>query len=45
MKRKTKIFYAALDDFRRKEKKLEWLRENLIEKIEFERLKPDKKHN
>lgn len=45
MKRKAKIFYAALDDFWRKEKKLEWLNENPIEKIAFEHITPDEKHN
>ena len=45
MKRKAKIYYIALDDFRRKEEKLAWLNDNPIEKIEFERLEPDAKHN
>ena len=45
MKRKAKIYYIALDDFWRKEEKLAWLRDNPIEKIEFERLEPDDKHN
>ncbi len=45
MKRKAKIYYIALDDFWRKEEKLAWLNDNPIEKIEFERLEPDAKHN
>jgi predicted helicase len=45
MKRKAKIFYTALDDFWRKEEKLAWLRDNPIEKIAFERIEPDEKHN
>ncbi len=45
MKRKAKIYYIALDDFWRKEEKLAWLRDNPIEKIKFERLEPDAKHN
>ncbi len=44
MKRKAKIYYTSLDDFWRKEKKLEWLRENLIEKIAFESISPNEKH-
>ena len=45
MKRKAKIYYTALDDFWRKEEKLDWLRENPVEKIAFERITPDEKHN
>lgn len=45
MKRKAKIYYISLDDFRRKEKKLDWLRDNPISNIEFERIEPDVKHN
>ena len=44
-KRKAKIYYTALDDFWRKEEKLEWLRDNPIEKIAFEHITPDEKHN
>lgn len=45
MKRKAKIYYIALDDFWRKEKKLEWIRENPIQAIAFERIEPDAKNN
>jgi predicted helicase len=45
MKRKAKIYYTALDDFWRKEEKLAWLRDNPIEKIAFESITPDEKHN
>ncbi|MEJ7701497.1 MAG: hypothetical protein WKF71_17895 [Pyrinomonadaceae bacterium] len=45
MKRKAKIYYTSLDDFWRKEEKLAWLRDNPIEKIEFESITPDEKHN
>lgn len=45
MKRKAKIYYAALDDFWRKEEKLAWLNDNPISKIEFDRIEPDDKHN
>jgi predicted helicase len=44
-KYKCKIYYAALDDFWRKEEKLNWLVENPISKIEFDRIEPDEKHN
>ncbi len=45
MKRKAKIYYTSLDDFWRKEEKLAWLRDNPIEKIQFESITPDEKHN
>lgn len=45
MKRKAKIFYTALDDFWRKEEKLNWLVENHISQIAFERIEPDAKNN
>ena len=45
MKRKAKIYYAAMEDFWRKEEKLAWLRENPIHKIAFESITPDEKHN
>jgi predicted helicase len=45
MKRKAKIYYTSLDDFWRKEEKLGWLRDNPIEKIAFESITPDEKHN
>lgn len=43
--RKAKIYYIALDDFWRKEQKLEWLRENHISQIKFDRIEPDAKNN
>lgn len=39
------IQYIALDDFWRKEQKLQWFTENPIEKIPFERAIPDKQNN
>lgn len=39
------IQYIALDDFWRKEEKLQWFTENPIEKIPFERAIPDKQNN
>lgn len=45
MKRKAKIYYTSLDDFWRKEEKLDWLRDNHISKIKFERIESDSKHN
>lgn len=44
-KHKCKIYYAALDDFWRKEEKLSWLNDNPISKIEFDRIEPDDNHN
>jgi predicted helicase len=44
-KHKCKIHYVELDDFWRKERKLEWIRENPISKIAFQHIKPDAKHN
>jgi len=44
-KHKCRIEYISLDDFWRKEKKLEWLRENPLREIAFGRITPDKKHN
>ncbi|MDX2129904.1 MAG: type ISP restriction/modification enzyme [Chloroherpetonaceae bacterium] len=40
-----KIYYVALDDFWRKEEKLDWLRQNKFEKIQFETVSPDKNGN
>jgi predicted helicase len=40
-----KIHYAALDDFWRKEQKLQWLAENKIKDISFEIIRPDKNNN
>ncbi len=42
---KCKIEYVALNDFWRKEEKLEWLKNNQLEKIHFEDIKPDKNNN
>jgi predicted helicase len=42
---KAKIYYIALDDFWRKEQKLDWIRENPISTIAFERIEPDAKNN
>ncbi len=44
-KHKCKIHYIELDDFWRKEKKLDWIRENPISTITFERIEPDAKNN
>ena len=40
-----KIHYVALDDFWRKEEKLQWLAQNQLRKISFEIIRPDKKNN
>lgn len=40
-----KIYYTALDDFWKKEKKLQWLSENTLQKIPFEIVRPDKDNN
>ncbi|MCB0751809.1 MAG: DNA methyltransferase, partial [Ignavibacteriae bacterium] len=40
-----KIYYSSLPDEWRKEEKYSWLREKQIEKIEFEKITPDSKHN
>lgn len=42
---KCRIEYVAMDDFWRKEEKLEWLRTNPFQKIEFNHVSPDKNHN
>ena len=42
---KCKIHYIALDDFWRKEEKLQWLAQNHLWKIPFEFIRPDKKNN
>ncbi len=44
-KNKCRIEYVSLDDFWLKEEKLEWLRENNLREIAFERISPDKAHN
>jgi predicted helicase len=41
---KCKIHYIALDDFWRKEQKLQWLAQNPLRKIPFEIIRPDKKN-
>ncbi|HAG49931.1 MAG TPA: DNA methyltransferase [Deltaproteobacteria bacterium] len=40
-----RIEYVSMDDFWRKEEKLEWLRTNQLQKIEFAQVTPDKGHN
>ncbi|MDR2342403.1 MAG: N-6 DNA methylase [Campylobacteraceae bacterium] len=40
-----KIHYAALDDFWRKEQKLQWFAENPLKEISFEIVRPDKNSN
>ena len=40
-----KIHYAALDDFWRKEQKLQWLAEHPLKQINFEIIRPDKNNN
>lgn len=40
-----KIHYTALDDFWKKEKKLQWLSENSLRQIPFEIVRPDKNNN
>lgn len=40
-----KIEYSTMDDFWRKEEKLEWLRQHKLENIEFENINPDKTNN
>jgi len=42
---KCKIHYVAMDDFWRKEQKLQWLSQNPLWKISFENIRPDKKNN
>jgi predicted helicase len=42
---KCKINYVALDDFWRKEQKLQWLAQHPLRKISFEFIRPDKKNN
>lgn len=42
---RCKIHYIALDDFMKKEEKLQWLSFNKIEKIPFEYIRPDKNNN
>ncbi|MFL5739311.1 MAG: type ISP restriction/modification enzyme [Flavisolibacter sp.] len=40
-----KIHYVALDDFWKKEQKLEWLSQNPLKQIPFEIVRPDKNNN
>jgi predicted helicase len=40
-----RIYYRALDDFWKKEEKLDWLRENEMHNIDFKRIIPDKNNN
>jgi predicted helicase len=40
-----KIHYISLDDFWRKEQKLQWLAENHLKDIPFELIRPDKHNN
>jgi len=42
---KAKIYYVSLPDEWRKEQKLEWLRENPLRTIAFERITPNKQHS
>ena len=40
-----KIYYTALDDFQRKEDKLDWLKENKLKSISFETINHSEKNN
>ena len=40
-----KIHYTCMDDFQRREQKLQWLTQNPLRKIPFEIIRPDKKAN
>jgi len=42
---KCKIEYISMDDFWRKEEKLDWLKSHPIKSIDFESINPDKNHN
>ncbi|MEJ7575885.1 MAG: type ISP restriction/modification enzyme [Pyrinomonadaceae bacterium] len=44
-KRSCRIHYVAMDDFWRKEAKLEWFGDNPLTSIAFEHITPNKKHN
>lgn len=39
------IFYTELDEYLRKEEKLQWFSENKLEKINFQKISPDKNNN
>ncbi len=43
--RKCRIHYVTMDDFWRKEEKLEWFEENSLSSLPFDRITPDKQHN
>ncbi|GHV03207.1 hypothetical protein AGMMS50229_01670 [Campylobacterota bacterium] len=43
--RSCKIHYIALNDFWKKEEKLQWLSESRLQKIPFEIIRPDKNNN
>lgn len=42
---KCRIHYYTLDDFARKEEKLQWLAETKLRDIQFEQISPDNKNN
>lgn len=44
-KKKCRILYHQMDEYLRKEDKLNWIRNNPISSIEFEEIKPDKNNN
>lgn len=44
-KQPCRIHYVTMDDFWRKETKLEWFGENPLSSISFERITPNDKHN
>ena len=39
------IFYTELDEYWRKEQKLQWFNDNRLEKISFQKINPDKNNN
>jgi predicted helicase len=45
LKQPCRIFYHALDDFWKKEAKLDYLRENEFQTFDFQRIIPDKNNN
>ena len=44
-KRSCRIYYVTMDDFWRKEAKLEWFAENSLISMSFDPITPDKQHN
>ncbi|HEX8635830.1 MAG TPA: type ISP restriction/modification enzyme [Pyrinomonadaceae bacterium] len=44
-KRSCRIHYVAMDDFWRKEEKLEWFGDNPLSSISFEQITPNKQHS